>query len=134
MSERGDETGGLTETAQEVLVGVSDMAPDGGQLGTVGPDVLRGDDQAGIVDRLEGECDEPALLRIIRAFLLPCPGLRGCARRVGRSLLAVVRGRDDSKARPYRFGISAPRGVPYRKPPCELYILVLVAFIGGAVG
>ena len=117
-----------------MLVGVRDMAPDRGQLGTVGPDILGGDDQAGIVDRLEGEFDVPALLRTIRTVLLPSPGSRGRVRRVERPLFAVVRGWDDPKAGPYRFDIPAPRRVPHSKPSGQLHTLVLVALTHGTVG
>ena len=81
------------------------MAPDRGQLGTVGPDILGGDDQAGIVDRLEGEFDVPALLRTIRTVLLPSPGSRA------RSPC-----REASLRRRPRVGRSESRSVPLRHP------------------
>ena len=120
MSERGDEAGGQSESAQELLVGMRHMAPDGRQLGPVGPDILRRDDEAGIVDGLEGEIDVPTLIgaaRPSRVVLLPSPGSRGRARRVGRPdfLILVVRWRDDPKAGPHGFDIRAPRGVPHGK-------------------
>ncbi len=90
MPESGDEARRLAETAQEVLVGVRDMAPDGGQLRTVGPDVFSGDHQAGVVDRLEGESDAPALRRLGRSAHLLRRASIGHARRVEQWLLAVA--------------------------------------------
>ena len=56
------------------------------------------------------------------------------ARRVERLLFAVVRGWDDPKAGPHRFGIRALRRVPRSQPPGQLHTLVLVALTHGTVG
>ena len=50
------------------------------------------------------------------------------------SLFALIGGRDDPKAGPYRFGLRTLRGVPHGKPPGELHALVVLAIIEGAVG
>ena len=133
-SERGHESGSLTETAEEVLVGVRDMAPDRGQLRAVGPDILGGDHQAGVVDRLEGEFDAPALLRTSRTVLLPSPGSRGRARRVESAALRRPPRVGRSESRSVLLRPPAPRRVPHGKPSGQLDTLVLVAPIHGTVG
>jgi len=132
LSQRRDETGRLTEAAQKVLVRVHDVAPDGGQLGPVGPDVLGGNHETRVVDRLEGEIDAPDRLRTWRGVLSP-PGSSGHVRRVD-SLFALIGRRDDPKTGPYRFGLRTLRGVPHPKPPRELRALVVLVPMEGAVG
>ena len=60
-AERGDEPGREPEAAQEQLVGVRDVAFQGGELGAVGPYGRGRDEQAGVVHRLERELDPPVV-------------------------------------------------------------------------
>ena len=111
---------------------MNDVALDGGQRGPVGPDVLGGNHQAQVVDRLEGEIDAPVRFRIWRVVLSP-PGSSGQVRRAD-SLFALIGRRDDPKAGPYCFGLRTLRGVPHGKPSGELHALVVLVPMEGAVG
>ena len=117
-TERRDEPGGPAEAAEKMLVGVRHVALQGGELGPVAPHGVGGDEQARVVDRLQGELDPPVVHRWSRRGpRRDAPGPRTSVPVPCRSSPRRVVGRgDDAEAGPQRFGLGGRRGVPDTDP------------------
>ena len=113
-AERRDEPGRESEAAQEQLVGVRDVPLQRRELGAVGPHRRGGDEQAGVVDRLERELDPPVV------------GSGGLGREPGILALALVvagGGGLDTEAGAHRLGGRVRRGMPGPQRPGERFTL-----------